>query len=184
MSTYRSFALCTVIVVSLTIPAIATDYYVDGNIGDDSNSGLEGFPKKSISAAITAASSNDTIIVYDGTYIGPENRDLEPGSKILTIQSFSGPDACIIDAQGLGRAFNIVTAPAETFITGFTIRNGDNQQTFSGGGGGGAFFIHLSYCTIDNCIIEDSTGLNGGAMLIRNSGATIWLAPRKQYQLK
>ncbi len=33
--------------------------------------------------------------------------------------------------------------------------------------------MHLSYCTIENCIIENSTGLNGGAMLIRNSGPTI-----------
>ncbi len=134
MSTYKLVALCTVIVFSLAIPAIATDYYVDDNKGNDSNSGLEGFPKKSISAAITAASSNDTITVYDGTYIGPENRDLSLGGKILTIQSFSGPDACIIDAQGLGRAFNLISIPAETLITGFTIRNGYNEQMFSSGG--------------------------------------------------
>ncbi len=173
MSTYKSFALYAVIVVSLTIPTIATDYYVDGNIGDDSNSGLEGFPKKSISAAITVASNYDTITVYDGTYIGAENRDISLVGKILTLQSANGPDACIIDAQGLGRAFNLISIPVETLITGFTIRNGYNEQTVTGGGGGGAFFIHLSFCTIENCIIEDSTGLNGGAMLVRNSGATI-----------
>lgn len=173
MSTFKLFALYAVIVFSLAIPANATDYYVDANKGSDSNSGTAGFPKKSISAAITVASNYDTITVYDGTYIGSANRDLQPGSKILTIQSYRGPESCIIDAQGLGRAFYFIAAPAETLISGFTIRNGYNDQTFSGGGGGGAVFMHLSFCTIENCIIEDSTGLNGGAMLIRNSSAKI-----------
>jgi hypothetical protein len=77
-----------------------------------------------IQGAIDLASDGDTIIVADGVYTGPGNRDIDFNGKSVTIRSENGPDATIIDCQGEGYGFHIVgnrSGPAR--IEGFTIRH-------------------------------------------------------------
>ncbi|MHC4721561.1 MAG: InlB B-repeat-containing protein, partial [Planctomycetota bacterium] len=47
----------------------------------------------------------DIVVVGDGVYTGPGNRDLDFHGKLITVRSEVGPDECIIDCQGAGRAF-------------------------------------------------------------------------------
>lgn len=59
----------TLLLAILPGAAFATTYYVNGLIGSDSNSGRSsGSPKKTIQAAIDAASGGDMINVEAGTY--------------------------------------------------------------------------------------------------------------------
>jgi hypothetical protein len=51
-----------------------------------------------IQAGIDAAMNGDTVLVADGTWRGPDNRDLNFRGKAITLQSENGPHNCIIDA--------------------------------------------------------------------------------------
>lgn len=80
---------------------------------------------RTIQDAIDVALHGDTIIVADGVYTGPGNRDIDFNGKSVTIRSENGPEATIIDCQGEGYGFEIVgnkSGPAR--IEGFTIRHG------------------------------------------------------------
>ncbi len=69
---------------------------------------------ETIQAAVDAASSGDTIIVRDGTYI--ENIGV---NRSLTIQSENGPDSTIVRAEDPGYdVFNVTADPVA--ISGFT----------------------------------------------------------------
>src|SRR5262245_45668752 len=61
-------------------------------------------------AAIVAASSGDTILVADGTYSGPGNRNISFHGTRLVVRSENGPANCTIDCadeSGSFRAFMI-----------------------------------------------------------------------------
>ena len=82
-----------------------------------------------IQAGIDAAVDGDTVLVADGTYSGPGNRDMDFGGKAITVQSENGPAACIIDIAAdendPHRAFHFCSGePAESVVAGFTIQNG------------------------------------------------------------
>ncbi len=113
-----------------------------------------------IQAAINAASGSDLIVVADGTYTGPGNRDLDFGGKTIRIYSLKkNPATCIIDCNGLGRAFYFHSGeiPAAV-VEGFTIKNGSEYY-------GGAIECEInSSPTINNCIITNSVAAYGGAI--------------------
>ena len=84
----------------------------------------------SIQEALTNSQEGATIIVRDGIYDGPNNRNLDFGGKSITLRSENGPENCIIDCEGAGRGFifeGSFEAPigADTIVDGFTIKNGD-----------------------------------------------------------
>ena len=77
----------------------------------------------SLQLAIDASHSGDTILVADGTFSGPDNRNLIFSE--LTIASENGRENCIIDCQSSGHGFSLDMGSNWTpTIDGFTIRHG------------------------------------------------------------
>jgi parallel beta-helix repeat protein len=102
-----------------------------------------------IQPAINAASSGDTIYVYDGTY----NENLAI-NKALTIQAASRP---VIDGGAAGDCISI--SANNVIISGFDIRNG-----YNGIGG------QTSGSTFSNNVIHDNLNIPGSAGI----GILLW----------
>jgi hypothetical protein len=119
----------------------------------------------SIGAAIAVAQPGDTVLVADGVYAGPDNRDMTFAGKDIVVRSAHGPAACIIDCQFQGRAFELVDGETRAaVIEGFTIMNGN-----AAGSNGGGIDIGLSTNpTIRNCVFRNNTSSAlGGGMAVR-----------------
>ena len=136
-----------------------------------------------IQAAIDAARVGDTVVVADGVYTGPGNRDIRFLGKAITVRSENGPVNCIIDCQGTQqdphRGFDFDGGEtAETVLDGFTITNGSTPpgailDEFNGAG----ILFRDGSPTVKNCIITNNwAGCWGGAMccsLFGDSNPTI-----------
>ncbi|MHC4219758.1 MAG: tetratricopeptide repeat protein, partial [Planctomycetota bacterium] len=110
--------------------------------------------------AVGAAVNGAEIVIADGTYTGADNRDVDPEGKAITIRSANGPDRCIIDCDGAGRAFIFHRGETHTTVLeGLTIRNAAVE------GDGGAISCDGSSPTIRNCVFtgNTATGDAGGA---------------------
>ncbi|TET34341.1 MAG: PKD domain-containing protein [Planctomycetota bacterium] len=124
-----------------------------------------------LQAAIDAAGDYDLILVKDGTYMGVGNKDLHFDGKKICLKSENGPDKCIIDCEGDGRAFNfqLTGETLDSVIDGFTIQN-----AYSGSGEGAAIYLYASDATISNCILKNNkTNGGGGAICNRDSESFI-----------
>ena len=151
-----------------------TTWYVDVANCPDNGSGTQNDLFCTISDAITAASSGDTIEVADGTYddtysgVG-SNKDLEITNKNLTIESENGPSTCIIDCENDGRAFYLYDGPLDVTIQGLTIRNGDRADE---GGGIRTEDADVSLMLVD-CLIENCVATHGGGISIRDESEVV-----------
>jgi hypothetical protein len=118
-----------------------------------------------IGEAIAIAQDGDMVLVADGVYTGPGNRNLNFGGRDLIVCSANGPENCIIDCEELGRAFTLENGETrDAVIEGFTIRNGAAPM-----GSGGAIDIALETSpTIRNCVIRDCMAdAFGGGVAVR-----------------
>ena len=82
-----------------------------------------------IQAAVDSARGGDTVLLDNGTFTGPGNRDIVIGPKTLNIISISGhPGLCIIDCGGSPdehhRAFSPSYEGGRLAFDGLTITNG------------------------------------------------------------
>ena len=110
-----------------------------------------------IQEAINAAVGGDIIIISDGIYSGPLNRELNFYGKAVTLQSENGAENCIIDCKEQSRAFNFYSGESNaTVIDGFTITNGFEIE------GGAIYCTNYSSPTITNCIIQNNTADSWG----------------------
>ena len=119
-----------------------------------------------IQSAINDANVGDTILVDDGIYTGPNNKNLDFDGKDVILQSSNGPEHTIIDCENDGRGFhfqNFETTDAK--VIGFTITNGYISE-----GHGGAIFLEFSGLSIENCIIEDNIAEYSGGAILCDSG--------------
>jgi len=139
-----------------------------------------------IQEAIDAAGDGSRIIVADGVYTGPFNKNLDFCGKKIILESANGPDRCIIDCQQSGRGFYFHNGEDENAVVkGFTIRNGavefgfNNTPEFQNLGGGGMLIINSSPLII-NCrfsqnkcygVFQNLGG--GGGLSLSNSRAKI-----------
>jgi hypothetical protein len=109
-----------------------------------------------IQAGIDSAAIGDTIMLANGTYTGPGNRDISV-PRLLTLRSQSGtPDSCVIDCEGLGRGLNLGNLE---ILEGVKITNGFAEQ-------GGGVYMQLVSPTISNCIFSNCEAVDGGGMHI------------------
>src|SRR5262245_11353944 len=105
-----------------------------------------------IGAALGAAHHGDRIVVADGVYTGPDNRDLDFAGKHIRLRSENGPDHCVIDCESQGRAFSFHSGePHAATLEGFTIRGGLADHN------GGAILCDASSPTIRNCLFRENT---------------------------
>ncbi len=152
----------------------AKPYFVDAALGSDHydghsstpSGGTKG-PKKTIAAAIRAATHGDTIVVMPGTYKGQGNRRLSFNGKAIVLHAVGGPDSTILDVEGEGPAFLFDEAepPAMTAVVGLTITNG-------GAALGSAILVKGTHPQIRNCIVTHNDGTAvycwGGAIELAN----------------
>ena len=121
-----------------TIPQIfAADLYVSNASGNDGNNGSSwGLAKKTIMAAVTAASSGDNILIEGGTY----QEQVVFGNKSLTVTG------SLSSAGGVG-ARTVINAPAWANITSYTLAS---DLTWTGSG-------KLSSTTIKPIVFVNAT---------------------------
>ena len=125
-----------------------------------------------IQEGINAATDGDEVVVCDGTYTGPGNKNLDFHGKAITVRSASGdPDLCIIDCEGSDsdphRGFYLHSGETAV-VDGFTITNG-----YSSGHGGGVCCEGVQ-ATITNCTISSNqAGCFGGGVYCDGGQATI-----------
>ncbi len=139
-----------------------------------------------ISNAVSDAVSGNEIVVRPGTYIGPNNRDIDFDGKAITLRSWDPYDwevvaSTIIDCQATAtdqhRAFYFHSAEdPNSVVTGLAITNGyaPTQNGYSSGGG---MFCTGSGAdpTIANCVFYNNGALDedvdGGAIACYNGAS-------------
>jgi hypothetical protein len=66
--------------------------------GDDANAGTAAQPFATIQRAITASADGDSVMLADGEYSGPGNRDIDMQGKAIRVASISmEPEQCVIN---------------------------------------------------------------------------------------
>lgn len=134
-----------------------------------------------IQAAVDASSDGDEIVVAPGTWTGSGDAVVDLLGKSITLRSSDGPDATVIDGQGLRRGIACISAEiGETRIEGFTVRNGlggwfdlnadgvQDPNEFVGGG----MLVWYANPTVVGCDFIGNTAANGGA-LYANFGSPV-----------
>jgi len=120
-----------------------------------------GKPYAAIQSAINDAVNDDTILVYDGTYV----ENINFSGKAISVKSVNGADSTTIDGNASGSVVNFVSGEGSgSVLDGFTIRNGN---------GGGGIACVLSSPAITNCTISGNTASGGGGIYCDRSSPTI-----------
>ena len=113
-----------------------------------------------ITDAINASGTGDSILVMPGTYF--ENIDF--GGRGITIESTGGADVTIIDGGSNACVVRMYGVPTNTTVLdGFTIQNGDSPI------GGGV--LTDGSPVITNCVVRDNVAQYGGGMYLLSDGS-------------
>lgn len=151
-------------------------FYVNKDTGSDTQDGQSPIagsghgPKKTIQAAIDAASDGDVVSVAEGIYTGTGNKDLDFTGKHITLISAGATENTIIDCEGSGRGFFFHSSEdRQAVLDGFMITNGDVGDSFGGG-----IYCYESDPTIRNCTITFcNANYDGGGVFCDNAAPVI-----------
>ncbi|NLF99607.1 MAG: hypothetical protein GX565_05595, partial [Lentisphaerae bacterium] len=162
----------------------AATNYVDAVNGADANDGLTaGTPKRTLQAAVDAASEGDIVLAAPGLYAEGGRPEGSAGEgydsltnrviidKALTLRAAAGPaQTFIVGAPGAGvhglgpDAVRCVRATfAGTLIAGFTLTNGHtaaNEWNVDSMGGGA--YLGNENIVLSNCVVAGNAANNGG----------------------
>jgi predicted outer membrane repeat protein len=160
-----ALTLSTTLLVLVNTVSARTWYIMPDGTGD----------APTIQAGIDSATTGDEVVLANGTFGGPGNRDIDYHGKAVTVRSESGdPAMCIVDCPGdyfephRGFYFNSGEGPGSV-LEGVTITN-----AWAGGGlpdnlGGGVYCKNQSSPTIANCFfIRNHAERGGGAISCRD----------------
>jgi len=126
--------------------------------------------QSSIQLAYLFASPGDTILVADGIYSGPLDRDMEFVGKAISLISENGPERTVLDFQASasdthqGLVISNVQ-DSKVLIEGFTLRNAYTYSNIHNYTGGALYFEGDSLEVID-CIFEGNQAREGAAAWI------------------
>jgi hypothetical protein len=114
----RVLRFVSLVALLSSAPTFAGVFYVDGSAGNDSNSGTQSAPKKTLQSGIALMSSSggDVLTIQPGTYSGSGN-------------SLSSPK------NGTAGAWNVIKAATDgtvTITTGLDIGTGNHYVQFEG----------------------------------------------------
>ena len=162
----RSLILLALSLAVLAAPVHASTVCVPGGAG-------------TIQQALDAANGGDTVVVADGTWAGPGNRDLDFAGKAIELRSVNGPEACTIDAGGSAetphRAFAFQSGEGGgSSVTGFTIAGGYAIGEGTAGSGGAILCVAASPTIAGNVFIgnhADGFAEHGGGAIACLGGA-------------
>ena len=155
---------------------LSTVYYVDSSRPDDSADGLSWeTARRTITGGISAAMKDDIVLVADGLYQGPGNRDISVPYPLI-IKSANGPENCIIDSEGSleqpHRGFYLgSSAGKSTAINGFSIINGFAPVQYIGRLAreyGGGIVSDRSSPHVINCIFRGNDAEYHGSAICCN----------------
>jgi len=136
-----------------------------------SGDGRVGNPFCTIQAGVDVAQDGDTVVVLDGTYTGPGNRDITFRGKAITVKSQNGPTHCVVNCQGSlaaphsGFVFENGEGP-DSIVEGFMVRGG-----FAGDGGG--IYCNGASPEIRHCILTGNTAYYGAGVFCFNGAPGI-----------
>lgn len=143
-----------------------------------------------IQAGISAALNGDTVLIAEGTYTGPDNRNLDLLGKTITVCSKHGPKATVIDAESADRCFwihqretRLTRLEGLTMIGGYTVASGgailceDANPTFAActfrlnqaGTGGALAITSCSHVVLEHCSLSQNQAATGGAIHLEGS---------------
>ncbi len=153
-------------------PAQAT-WHVDPAAAPGGN-GSPNSPFRSLREAFSIALAGDEVLLADGLYVGPENRDLDFDGRGFAVRSQGGASACLLDLQQAGRGFYFLGLPAGQVarIEGLAIRGGVAPLS-PGQRQGGAIFARSGGLEVVDCVFEDNHAVVGGAIQSRGSQADV-----------
>ncbi len=113
-----------------------------------------------IQAGIDAAAGGDTVLVADGIYSGPGNREIDFRGQPITLRSVGGdPELCIIDCAAAEPYTGVYFHSGEdstSVLEGFTIQNGvaTHATDWPGAYAGGGIFCNLARPLLQNLILR------------------------------
>ena len=133
-------------------------------------------PKATIGAALETADAyeGDEIVLANGVYAGPGNRNLDFGGKQLIVRSATDdPQQCVIDCESQGRGFYFHSGePPTCVLRGLSIINGLASSSTTGTTFGGAVLCgHNSRPTLIHCVFSANVAGRGGALACTSSAA-------------
>jgi len=126
-----------------------------------------------IQAGIDSAAAADTVLLADGTFTGPGNRDIDFDGKAVTVRSQSGSESlCIIDCQGTSgdphRGFIFESGETQASVLEYVTVIGGYMDN------GGALACYYASPSITGCYFAGNTAASvGGAIDMVSSAAII-----------